>query len=135
MALDERTRELGETIFEAADSLKAQEIRALDVTDIESYTDLVFISSGSSSRQVQAIADRVIDAMLESHKIRPLGVEGFDAAEWILIDFGEIVVHVFFDEVRPEYKLEEMWPDVNSIDADNIPDFLSKRPGDVKEKA
>lgn len=128
MALDERSKELGHCIFNAADGLKGQEIRALDLTEAESYTDLVFIVSGSSHRQVQAIADKISEDLAKLYKVRPLGVEGRDMGEWVLLDFGDIIVHVFLDEKRPEYKLEEMWPNVNTINSDDIPAFLKKRP-------
>lgn len=132
MSLDQKTRELGHVVYEAATDVKGQEIRALDLTNVESYTDLVFIISGSSTRQVQAIADRVIENLAEQKKRKPLGTEGFDTAEWILIDYGELVVHVFLDEVRPDYKLEEMWPNINSVDAEEIPGFLKKKPAKAK---
>jgi len=130
MALDNRTKELGNCIFNAADQLKAQDIRALDLTSLESYTDLVFILSGSSNRQVQAIADRVREDMAKIQRVRPLGIEGYETGEWVLVDFGDIIVHVFLDEKRPDYQLEEMWPSVNTLDGASIPKFLKKRSGD-----
>lgn len=134
MAIDERIKELGNCIFESADQLKGQDIRALDLTDAESYTDLVFIISGSSNRQVQAIADRIREDMAKQHKIRPLGIEGYDIGEWVLVDFGDIIVHIFLDEKRPDYKLEEMWPNVNTLDGDMIPKFLKKRTSSTASK-
>lgn len=129
MTLDDRIKDLGQCIFNAADQLKGQEIRALDLTGSESYTDMVFIISGSSNRQVQAIADRIREDMAKLQKVRPLGIEGYETGEWVLVDFGDIIVHVFLDEKRPDYQLEEMWPNINTIDSDSIPKFLKKRSG------
>ena len=135
MTLDDRIKDLGHCIFNSADQLKGQDIRALDLTGAESYTDLVFIISGSSNRQVQAIADRVREDMAKVHKVRPLGIEGYETGEWVLVDFGDIIVHVFLDEKRPDYQLEEMWPNINTVDGASIPKFLKKRSGDASDDA
>ena len=100
--------ELRDLVIAALEDLKAQDIKVLDVAKIAGFTDLMIIASGSSSRQVKAIADRVQEYCLKAG-VRPLGVEGESPAEWILIDLGDIVVHVMNPEMRDFYNLEKLW--------------------------
>ena len=118
--MDKQTSALALTIFAAAESIKAQDIIGVDLSTVESYTDFVTIASGGSDRQVVSIADNVIKSVFKKHHIHPLGVEGYEAAEWVLIDFGEVVVHVFQQSVRDHYHLEDMWMQVKSISQDEF---------------
>lgn len=99
----------------AALDKKAMEPQLLDVRGLCSYTNYFLLLSGRSDRQVDAIAHGVVDALREQG-IRPLGVEGQGNGQWVLIDFGDLVVHVFHHPLREHYDLEGLW-----IDASRMP--------------
>jgi len=98
----------------AADEKKAGNVTVLDLRGLASFTDYFLICHGQSERQVQAIADQVMDSVRDE-KLRPLSVEGFRLAEWILIDYGDFVVHVFSESRREFYGLERLWSDAPVI--------------------
>lgn len=100
--------ELQTVVVAALEELKGIQINVLDVRGIASFTDLMIIASGSSSRHVKALADKVVERCREAG-VRPLGIEGEREAEWILVDLGDIVVHVMQPEVRDFYNLEKLW--------------------------
>jgi len=102
-------------ILESAADVKAEDPQVLDLRNLTSFTDYFVILSGRSDRQVQAIADRILEN-LSAQKEKPLGVEGYEGGHWILIDFGAIVVHVFYGETRDFYELERLWSDAPRID-------------------
>jgi ribosome-associated protein len=83
----------------------------LDVGEVLSIVDFFVITSASNSRLVQTLADEV-EAVLKANGGGPLRVEGYDDATWVLLDCGDVVVHVFLDEVRAYYELERLWADV-----------------------
>lgn len=92
----------------ALEDLKAEDIIELDVRDKTSVADYLFIASGSSNRHVKSIANNVIaEAKHSGHQ--PLGVEGELEAEWVLVDLGDIIVHVMQPQVREFYDLESLW--------------------------
>jgi ribosome-associated protein len=99
----------------ALDDLKAQDITALDVRHLTSVTDTMIFASGRSDRHVRSIADSVVERCKEAG-IAPLGVEGQEAGEWILVDLGDVVVHVMLPRVREFYNLERLW-DIAARDA------------------
>jgi ribosome-associated protein len=96
---------------------KAESIVLMDVKNKSSVTDLMFIASGRSTRHVKAIADNLVTKLKKS-KIKPLGVEGYTKSEWILLDYGDLLVHVMHPETRDFYSLEKLWDE--SIDSDNF---------------
>jgi ribosome-associated protein len=96
---------------------KAESIVMMDVKNKSSVTDLMFIASGRSTRHVKAIADNLVTKLKKS-KIKPLGVEGYTKSEWILLDYGDLLVHVMHPETRDFYSLEKLWDE--SIDSDNF---------------
>jgi ribosome-associated protein len=100
--------------LEAALDKKALEPVLLDVQGQASYTDYILVLSGRSDRQVMAIAEAVEDAMRRIGA-RPIGVEGKRDAQWALIDFGDVVVHVFHHPVRDFYDLEGLWVDAPRV--------------------
>lgn len=87
---------------------KARDIRTFNVKDMTSVTDYMIVSSGTSSRHVRSIASRLVDALREQG-VRPLGSEGEEHGEWILIDYGDVVVHVMQSDTRDFYQLERLW--------------------------
>ena len=99
----------------AASAKKGSDTVALDVGDIISITDAFVITSGTNVRQVRTIVDEIEKAMKEQLSAPPTSVEGLDDATWVLLDFGDIVVHVFLDETRAYYELERLWADAPRI--------------------
>jgi len=102
-------------IVEAALDRKAEEPITLDVRELTSYADTFVILSGRSDRQVRSIADGIVQA-LKQHGEQPLGVEGLDDGNWVLIDCNDAIVHVFDPETRERYDLERLWRDAPQID-------------------
>lgn len=99
--------ELNEIIVQALEDVKAKNIVQLDVRELSDVMDTLVIASGTSSRHVKSLAGNVVeDAKHQGHQ--PLGVEGADT-DWVLVDFGDIVVHVMQDEARKFYDLEKLW--------------------------
>lgn len=87
---------------------KAEEVLVLDLRGVSSVTDYFLICHGSSDRLVQAITDHLLE-MMKKKGVRALGVEGYTEGRWILLDFGDLVIHVFFEETRRFYDLERLW--------------------------
>lgn len=102
------TARLTRIIVKAMEDIKAQEIVTLDVRKLTDVTDVMVIASGTSSRHVRAIADNVLDAARGAGR-KALGSEGKDAGDWILVDFGAVLVHVMGAEARRFYALEKLW--------------------------
>ncbi|MFP6781460.1 MAG: ribosome silencing factor [Gammaproteobacteria bacterium] len=90
------------------DDGKALDVRVMDVRELTSITDYMVVASGRSSRQVKALKDRVLEAAREKD-IRPIGVEGDGVCEWVLIDFGDVIVHTMQQETRDFFQLEKLW--------------------------
>lgn len=95
-------------VMDALDDMKAKEIVVLDVKPLTSVADLMIVASGTSSRHVKSIADRVRERVREAG-FKPLGVEGEEAAEWVLVDLGDIIVHIMQPDTRRFYDLEKLW--------------------------
>jgi len=93
---------------EAALSRKAEDVVVLDIGAISSFTDHFVICNGTNSRQTQAIAGAVEDTLRENG-LRPLGIEGMQKGEWILMDYGDFIVHIFSPEKRTFFDLERLW--------------------------
>lgn len=101
---------------QAADSIKATDIVAFDVSDMIGITDAFLIASGSSDRQVVAIADEIERQLHERRHVDARNCEGKTEGEWVLLDFGDFVVHVMLDDKREYYDLERLWADCPAID-------------------
>ena len=99
---------LREQVLDAVAELKAKDVREIDVRGKTSITDLLVIASGTSTRHVKSIADEVVK-FAKRAGVMPLGVEGEREAEWVLVDLGDIVVHVMLPRVREFYGLERLW--------------------------
>src|SRR5262249_30285049 len=94
--------------LQAAGEKKAAELTVLDLREIASFTDYFVLASGANKRQVQAIADEVVE-QLKRHGTRAARVEGYQSAEWVLVDYGDFIVHVFDHKARRFYDLERLW--------------------------
>ncbi|MCX6568723.1 MAG: ribosome silencing factor [Candidatus Aminicenantes bacterium] len=100
---------------ESALAKKAEDLCVLDLRELSSFTDFFLVMNGSSSRQNAAVAEAV-EAALKPAGLRPLSVEGRESADWILIDYGSLVVHVFSQPARERYSLEKLWGDAPRVD-------------------
>jgi ribosome-associated protein len=99
---------IAQVVAGALDDLKALDVSLLDVRHLTTVTDTMIVASGRSDRHVRAIADAVVEkCKKEGH--RPLGVEGQNVGEWVLVDLGDVVVHVMLPRAREFYNLEKLW--------------------------
>jgi ribosome-associated protein len=102
------TAALRKQVVAALDELKARDVKEIDIREKASFTDLLVIASGTSTRHVKSIADEVVKFSKRAG-VMPLGVEGQKEAEWVLVDLGDIVVHVMLPRIREFYALERLW--------------------------
>lgn len=102
------SEQLTAVITKALDDMKAIDIQILDVRKLTSMTDTMIIASGGSDRQIRALANTVIDTARENG-VRPLGTEGEQSGEWILVDLGDVVAHLMHPTSRAYYQLEKLW--------------------------
>ncbi|HUS68109.1 MAG TPA: ribosome silencing factor [Kofleriaceae bacterium] len=121
--------EAAQMALEAALDRKALEPVLLDVRKMCSYTEYILLVSGRSDRQVDAIADAVSHA-LRGEGRRPLGVEGASSGQWALLDFGDVVIHVFHHPQRLHYDLESLWHEAPRVDIE-VPDEARATPDDL----
>ncbi len=102
------TATLRKSVIDALEDLKAKDIREIDVRGKTSIADLLVIASGTSARHVKSIADEVV-RFAKKAGVMPLGVEGEQEAEWVLVDLGDVIVHVMLPRIREFYGLERLW--------------------------
>ncbi len=103
-----KSDKLAELVVDALDDIKGQNIVKLDVRDMTTVTDYMIIASGTSNRHVQALVDNVAEKATEAGH-RPIGVEGEQGGEWVLLDLEDALVHVMLPKVRDFYNLEKLW--------------------------
>jgi len=94
---------------------KATEIAVLDLRQIASFAEFFVIASGANQRQVQAIADEIAEQLKKQLSTRPVRIEGYNSAEWVLMDYGDFIVHIFNKEAREFYDLERLWRDAGRV--------------------
>ncbi len=121
MSLDARTTV--EKIAAAAWDKKARDLRVLNVGELIQITDYFVICSGTSDRHVGAIADS-IEAALKKEGVRPLSVEGKQWGRWVCMDYDDVVVHVFYRDVRTLYDLESLWEDAPELELEE-PEWIA----------
>ena len=120
--LDERVR----LALHAAGEKKAQDLILLDLREVASFTDFFAIASGTNVRQVQAVADAVQEQLRGKLGVKPARVEGYNSAEWVLLDYGDFIFHVFEEKSRRFYDLERLWRDAARVP---LPRELAGEPG------
>ncbi|MGM8930732.1 ribosome silencing factor [Salinicola halophyticus] len=106
-----QTDTLKSLVVEALEELKARDVVELDVAALTSVTDVMVVASGTSSRHVSALADNVVEKAKDAG-LRPLGIEGQQGGEWVLVDLGDVIAHVMMPETRQLYDLERLWADL-----------------------
>ena len=94
--------------YRAAESKKAVGLRVLDLREVTTFTDFFIVCGGANSRQIQAISDEVTLRLKKLGQL-PISVEGYENAEWVLIDYGDFIVHVFAEKARGYYDIERLW--------------------------
>lgn len=99
---------LTDLVIDALDDVKAQDIARLDVRDMTTVTDYMVVASGTSNRHVKALVENVAEKAREAGH-RPLGIEGEEGGEWVLLDLQDTLVHVMLPKVREFYNLEKLW--------------------------
>lgn len=102
------SEQLRDLAIEALEDIKGIDIRVYDVVNKTSVTDILVFASGQTSRQVKALANSVVDKVKKAN-IPPLGMEGDDNGEWVLVDLGDVVVHIMQPSIREFYNLEKLW--------------------------
>jgi ribosome-associated protein len=116
----EHAHQLAAVAAGAAAAKKADDIAVFDVGDIISITDVFVLASASNTRQVRTIVEEVGKALRARTGESPRSVEGLDDASWVLLDFGDLVVHVFLDETRAYYDLDRLWADAPCLDWEQV---------------
>ncbi len=96
------------TIEDALDDLKGKDVQVMDVTTLSDVMDTLVIVTGTSNRHVKSLASNVVEEA-KTRGDRPIGVEGMESGEWVLVDFGDTVVHVMLETTRAFYELEKLW--------------------------
>jgi ribosome-associated protein len=99
-----------------ASDKKAFNLAVIDLRPIASFTEFFMIASGANSRQVQAICDEIEDKLKSELKYRPIRIEGYQTADWVLMDYGDFIVHVFEQKQRAFYDLERLWRDASKVE-------------------
>ncbi len=99
-----------------ADDKKAVNMIGLDLREIASFTEFFLIASGTNQRQVQAIADEINEQLKKQLRRRPVRIEGYSGAEWVLLDYGDFIIHLFDKEARDFYDLERLWRDARRVE-------------------
>lgn len=115
----ERSSELAKLAIAALEDKKAEDIRIIDIGDVSVLADYFIIASGNNRTQVQAMADEV-EQRLGRAGAAPRQVEGYQSANWVLLDFGDVIIHLFDAQNRLFYDLERIWKDGTQIDPESL---------------
>ncbi len=107
--------------IQCAAEKKAFDIVGLDLRSVASFTEYFIIAGGANQRQVQAIADEITEQLKKQLQTRPVRIEGYNSAEWVLVDYGDFIVHIFNKEAREFYDLARLWRDARRVE---LPDNL-----------
>lgn len=113
------SKELTKLTISALEDKKAEDIRIIDISEVSVLADYFIIASGSNRSQIQALSDSVEESMAKAGAPAKQ-IEGYDTANWVLLDFGDIIVHVFDRENRLFYDLERIWRDGKAVEKDSL---------------
>ena len=114
-----QSKEMARLAYQAMEDKKARDIRIIDISEISVLADYFLIASGSNKNQVQAMVDNVQEELHKAGFV-PKQVEGYNSANWILLDYGDIIIHVFDEENRLFYDLERIWRDGKIVDVADL---------------
>ncbi len=115
----ETSKKMAAMAVEALEDRKGEDIRVIDISSISTLGDFFIIAAGTNRTQIQALADNVQEKLGRAgYNVK--NIEGYDTASWILLDFGDIIIHVFNSEMRVFYDLERIWRDGTQIDASTL---------------
>lgn len=113
------SQQIFEISVKALDSKRAEDIKVIGIRDLTVIADYFVIANGTSTTQTKALADEV-EYKLKENGLIPLRIEGYQSANWIVLDYGSVVVHVFYKETRQFYNLERLWSDGEQIDISHL---------------
>jgi len=109
MTKDAPSEAIYKQVLETLDDLKAKEISEMDLVGKADFADKMIVASGTSSRHVKALAEEVRESVKKRLNIAPLGIEGLESGEWVLVDYGHLIVHIMQPATRDFYELERLW--------------------------
>ncbi|MBO5468277.1 MAG: ribosome silencing factor [Lachnospiraceae bacterium] len=113
------SKEMAKVVIAALEDKKGKDIKVIDISNVSVVADYFIIASGTNRNQVQALSNNV-EEKLQENKIHTRQIEGYQTASWILMDFNDVIVHIFNEEDRLFYNLEKIWLDGKVIDADTL---------------
>lgn len=113
------SKEMLKVIIDALQDKKAEDIRVIDISNVSVIADYFVIASGSNTNQIQAMVDNVEEEMFKAGFDNPK-VEGYNTASWILLDYNDVIVHVFSEDDRAFYNIERIWRDGKDIDINSL---------------
>jgi ribosome-associated protein len=111
----DRSRQLAFTAARVADENRGRDIVILDMRELTPHFDYFVLATGSSRRQLHAISEEIDRVLHDSHGERRLGIEGYVQGRWVLLDYGDVVIHLFDEEAREYYGLEQLWCDAHRV--------------------
>lgn len=115
-------RETATFVVQTLDKHLGKDIRVIDVGDVSSICDCFVVTHGNSSTQVRALADYVEHELKEKHGIEPLRIDGYNSSNWIVLDYADVIVHVFNEEMRGFYDFERLWKDGTEVEIEQFLD-------------
>lgn len=114
------SNELVKIAYNALDEKKGINISVIDISEISTIADYFIIAGGNNENQVKALANNVEEKLYKAEEITPKHIEGYDNANWILMDFGDIIIHIFNEEDRLFYDLERIWRDGKQVEVSEL---------------
>jgi ribosome-associated protein len=111
-----RSLELATAAAQTAQDNRGQDVRILDLRKQTPMFDYFVIATGTSRRQLHAMSEEIDHKLEDEMRDRRIGIEGYDESRWIILDYGNVVIHLFDDETRQYYRLEELWADAEQVD-------------------
>lgn len=114
------SKELVKIAYDALDEKKGINISVIDISEISTIADYFIIAGGNNENQVKALANNVEEKLYKAAEVTPKHIEGYDNANWILMDFNDIIIHVFNEEDRLFYDLERIWRDGKQMDVNEL---------------